>query len=133
MTAKLRDLPKAVADAGLSSPALIIIGTVVGLRDELRWFDNQPLFGKRVLVTRPRHQAGAFAEALRERGAEPVILPLIEIRKPSDPSALVAAIQRLHTYDVVAFTSANAVTAVFAALRTAGRDARAFGLAKVCA
>lgn len=133
VTAKLSDLADAVEKAGLSSPALVVIGTVVSLREELRWFDDQPLFGKRVLVTRPREQAASFVKLLRERGAEPVRLPLIEVRPPEDGAPLAAALTRLSSWDVVAFTSANGVAAVFRALAAAKRDARAFGTAKIAA
>jgi uroporphyrinogen III methyltransferase / synthase len=103
--------------------------------DALRWAERRPLFGKRVLVTRARDQAGSTAALLRERGAEPVVVPTIEIHPPSDPAPLTAAIEVLRTggYDWVAFTSANGVDRMWEALVASGADARVFGAARVAA
>ena len=131
VVARLGDIAHTARDAGLSNPAVIIVGEVVTLRESLRWYDTRPLFGRRVLVPRPAGQAERTAQALRERGAEPCVVPVIEIVPPADPAPLEAAVQRLSSYDWVLFTSANGVERVFAALRRAGRDARAFGTAKI--
>jgi uroporphyrinogen III methyltransferase/synthase len=90
-----------------------------------------PLYGKRVLVTRAREQATETLRVLRRRGAVPVSIPTIDIGPPDDPTALAAVVRDLGRYDVVAFTSANGVTALFRALDEAGLDARAFGGAKI--
>src|SRR5439155_3135176 len=82
--APLRDLPEAVQRAGVTAPAIIIIGSVAALRSKLAWFEDRPLFGKRVLVTRPRHQAGELVHRLEELGAVPVVLPAVELRDPAD-------------------------------------------------
>lgn len=116
-----------------ATPALLICGDVVRARDELRWFDAQPLFGKRVLVTRPAHQAGSTARTLRRRGADPVHFPTIAIRPPPDPEAVDSAVKALSSYDLVAFTSDNGVSCFFDAIDRAGLDARAFGSAKLAA
>jgi uroporphyrinogen III methyltransferase/synthase len=102
---------------------------------DLRWFERQPLFGKRVLVTRARAQSEAAATLLRERGAEPVVVPTIEIRPPSDPEPLARSLQKLRSglYAWVAFTSANGVERTWAALVAAGADARAFGGVRLAA
>ena len=103
--------------------------------DALRWAERRPLFGKRVLVTRARDQAGGTAALLRECGAEPVVVPTIEIHPPSDPAPLAAAIEVLRGggYAWVAFTSANGVERTWEALVAAGADARAFGATRVAA
>ncbi len=103
--------------------------------DALRWFEKRPLFGKRVLVTRAREQAGGTAALLRERGAEPLVVPTIEIHPPSDPQPLARAIAELRAgrYGWVAFTSANGVERTWEALVAAGADARAFGGARLAA
>lgn len=119
------------ADAG--TPALTIVGDVVSLRRELRWYDTQPLFGARVLVTRPSGQEGSLVTMLRDRGAEPVCAPAIAIAAPADPAPLAAAARALGTYDWVVLTSANGVRALFGALDDAALDARAIGRAKVLA
>jgi uroporphyrinogen III methyltransferase/synthase len=101
----------------------------------LRWFERQPLFGKRVLVTRARPQAGGTAVLLRDRGAEPIAIPTIEIRPVRDAAPLELALRRLREggYDWVAFTSANGVERTWEALAALGADARAFGAARLAA
>jgi uroporphyrinogen III methyltransferase / synthase len=131
ITAPLSQIAQAARAAGLSNPALIMVGDVVSLREELRWYDRLPLFGRRLLVPRPEHQAAGTAEAIRRRGAEPIVIASIEIAPPPDPEALRAAARGVQNYDFCLFTSANGVERFFAALAEVGRDARAFGSCKV--
>ncbi len=119
--------------ASPGTPALTIVGDVVRLREELRWFDTKPLFGARVLVTRPEGSEASLVTMLRDRGADPVCVPAIAIAAPVDPAPLESAARALSSYDWVLFTSANGVRALFAALDAVGLDARAFGRAKVLA
>ena len=117
--------------AGLSAPVVAVIGEVVSLRDELAWFDNRPLFGKRVLVTRSRTQASRMCELLEDAGAIAVELPAIAITPPEDFAPLDDAVARLPEYGWVIFASVNAVDSVFERLELMGKDARAFGAARV--
>jgi uroporphyrinogen III methyltransferase/synthase len=119
--------------AGLTSPVITVIGEVAALRSRFRWFDESPLFGTRVLVTRSRQQASETSKLLAAQGAAPVELPTIEITGLDDYTKLDAALASLTDYAWVMFTSTNGVDAVFDRLRLAGRDARAFGTARVCA
>ncbi len=82
---------------------------------------DQPLAGKRIVITRPPHKAADFADRLRDLGADPVILPTITIRPPVDLAPLDAALQDLSRYDWVIFTSANTVTHVWQRLETLGK------------
>jgi uroporphyrinogen-III synthase len=79
VAAPLSAIFEAVRDAGLETPLLTVIGEVGRLRESLSWFESQPLFGKRVLVTRTRDQASDLARLLRERGARPLGLPALEL------------------------------------------------------
>jgi uroporphyrinogen III methyltransferase/synthase len=103
--------------------------------DALRWAENRPLFGKRILLTRAREQAGSTAALLRDAGAEPVVVPTIEIHPPSDPEPLARSLHTLRSgaYEWVAFTSANGVERTWETLVAAGSDARAFGAARIAA
>ena len=112
--------------AGLSPPVVIVIGGVVDLREKLRWFDNRPLFGKRVLVTRTRTQASELSDMLSQRGAQPIELPTIEVQALDDYGRLDAALSDLGAYDWVFFTSVNAVGVVFDRIEALGLDVRAF-------
>jgi uroporphyrinogen III methyltransferase/synthase len=116
-----------VEEARMKPPAIILVGEVVSLRRDLRWFDRKPLFGRTVVVTRSRPQASALAAGLRALGARVLLFPTIRIAEPADPAALDAAVRNVAAFDWVLFTSVNAVDSVFAALAASGRDSRAFG------
>jgi uroporphyrinogen III methyltransferase/synthase len=133
LVATLDTIVAEVERTRFAAPAIVVIGTVVNEREEIRWFDNGPLFGKRVLVTRPRGQADEFAAALCEAGAEPVLAPTIAIGAPDDAAAAGEAVKDLGTYTWVVFTSRNGVDACFDLLAKSGSDARRFGEAKVAA
>ena len=134
VAAPLSELADAAEAAALSPPTVIVVGDVVALRERLRWYDDRPLFGKRVLVTRTRAQAGKLSSALWDAGAEPIEFPAIEI-VPRDPAPAVAAATRLAAgdYDWAVFTSANGVDAFWRAVEAAGLDARAFGGVRLAA
>lgn len=127
------DIAEKATAAGIGMPALTVVGEVVRLREHLRWFDTKPLFGKRVLVTRAAEQSESFAQALRERGAATIELPMIRIEPPADPSQLSAAVKRLASYSWVVFTSQNGVRAFFAELAAHGGDTRRLGHARIAA
>jgi len=114
-------------------PAILVVGRVVGFREHLRWFDARPLFGKRVLVTRPRDQAAELVDRLSALGAEPIESPMIAIMPPDDPGALLDAAANAGTFDCIVFTSANAVTAFMTALLDGTRDVRALAGPLLCA
>lgn len=130
---RLGEIAKLAKLANLGSPAIVLVGAVATLRQSLRWFDVRPLFGKRVLITRPRGQSAATARLVRLRGAEPIELPAIAITPPPDPARVTAAARSLDRYDVVAFTSENGVLWFFRELDAQRRDARAFGRARIAA
>ena len=121
-----------LADGALASPSVIVVGEVAA--QELSWFERRPLFGMRVVVTRTRAQASQLSVALREAGAEPVEVPVIEVTDPLDGgAALAAAAGRLSSYDWVVVTSPNGARRLLEAVTATGGDARAFGSARVAA
>jgi uroporphyrinogen III methyltransferase/synthase len=133
LTAPLASLPDAVQAAGVKAPALVIVGPVVGLRSELAWFESRPLFGKHVLVTRPRGQAGEMVRRLEERGASVSLLPAVEIGEPADWGPVDRALAELDRWQWLVFTSANGVAALLGRLLRAGRDLRALGSVRLAA
>ncbi len=133
LRAPLEELPRRVREAGLTSPAVVVVGDVVKLRDELAWFEGGALFGWRVLVTRGAGQADELLSALREAGAEPVHVPMIRAEPLEESAALDAALLRLGAYDALLFTSANGVRCFAARARERGvaldrLGARVFGV-----
>ncbi len=133
VTATLDTIVDEVARTGITAPAIVVIGDVVRERERIRWFDAQPLFGQRVLVTRPAHQADDLAARLWEAGAEPILAPAIAIGPPDDMGAARNAVARAREYAWVVFTSRNGVDAFFDRLGELGRDARALGDVKIAA
>jgi len=134
--ARCRD-PEVLRDARLLKDAGIGFALHPGVEIEAEtwseWLAARPLFGRRVAVLRMVGQASETAELLRSRGAEPWVVPTIELHPPPDPEKLRDALQQLSTYDMVAFTSANGVDQAFEALSALGLDARAFGGCRVAA
>ncbi|MED9780532.1 MAG: uroporphyrinogen-III C-methyltransferase [Peptococcaceae bacterium] len=122
-----------VARAGLTSPAIIIVGEVVTMRDTLSWFEQKPLFGQRILVTRAREQASVFSRMIEEAGGEAWEAPTIAIDSAAETPELRDAVAKAGNYDWIIFTSVNGVQAFFDAMRDSGRDIRSLGKAKVCA
>jgi uroporphyrinogen III methyltransferase/synthase len=133
VAAPLARLPDAVTAARLESPAILLIGPVVALRAQLAWAERRPLFGKRVLVTRPRAQGEDLAARLEELGAIPILLPTVAIGEPADWAPVDRALFQLAEYDWLVFTSANGVHALVSRLRKLGRDLRALGHLRLAA
>ena len=121
----LKDIEDKVREHRFGPPAVIVVGEVVRLRRKLRWFDNRPLFGKRILVTRAQHQASSLNQLLSERGARPVELPVIDIQAIANTKELDRAISNLEQYDWIVFTSVNGVSSFFQRLFELKLDARA--------
>lgn len=133
VSGSLKSIVDRASEEGIRPPAVLIVGDVVSLGDELRWYDTRPLFGLRVLVTRPREKAAQTAAQLRELGAEPIIFPTIAIRSPESWKPLDAALEGLPSYDWVIFTSTNGVRFFWQRLREIGRDARALAGTRLAA
>ncbi|MDR3633038.1 MAG: uroporphyrinogen-III C-methyltransferase [Isosphaeraceae bacterium] len=129
----LADLPERVAQARLGPPALLVIGDVVARRPALRWFEDLPLFGRRIVVTRPAGEADRAAALLEAMGAETLVAPTVEIRPLDDYGLLDSAIDHLADFDWLVFTSANGVRHFLDRLPARGRDLRALGRIKLAA
>jgi uroporphyrinogen III methyltransferase/synthase len=122
-----------VAETGFKAPAVAVFGDVVGLREKLNWFETRPLFGKRIVVTRTRQQAGALSGALRGLGADVFELPTIRIEPPKDLFEFGQLVQDAHSYDWVVFTSPNGVNAFFEMFYKIFNDAREIGGVRIAA
>ncbi len=126
----LADIVEKVEAVQLKSPAIIVVGEVNQLRDQLRWFDTKPLCGRRILVTRARAQASEFADLLEANGAEVIQFPTIEIHPLEIDSTEIPSPDR---YDWVIFTSVNAVEIYYKHIQEKGKDTRVFGGCSICA
>ncbi|MEZ5301131.1 MAG: uroporphyrinogen-III synthase [Verrucomicrobiales bacterium] len=133
LTGTLADIAGKVEAAGFKAPAVAVIGGVASLRDELAWFDRRPLFGRRIVVTRTRQQAGALSESLRALGADAFELPTIRIDPPEDLMAFGETVQHAHQYDWIVFTSPNGAAAFFEMFFKLYKDARELGNPRIAA
>ncbi len=123
----------AVAQAGIGSPALIVIGDVVDLAEELSWRDRLPLAGRRIIVTRSREQAGRLSQLLSELGAEVISLPTLRIVPPADKRAFAEAVVNARHHDWIVFSSPNGVQKFFDAFFSVYEDLRELGGSRIAA
>ncbi len=129
----LETIAQVVKDADFKAPAVCVIGTVVLERDKLNWFENRPLFGKRIVVTRTRQQAGDLSRKLAQLGADVIELPTIRIEPPKDLKTFGQLVMDSHGYDWIVFTSPNGVDRFFEMFYKLYHDARSIGGAKIAA
>jgi uroporphyrinogen III methyltransferase / synthase len=129
----LQTIADIAIEAGITAPAVTIIGQVVNLRKQLNWFENRPLFGERIVVTRTRTQASQLSHDLLELGADVLEIPTIKMVPPDEKENLKDAILGLNEYDWIVFTSPNGVTAFFDYFFKAFDDLRDFGGARLAA
>jgi uroporphyrinogen III methyltransferase/synthase len=115
-----------------SPPAILVVGKVVDLRDTLNWFEQKPLFGKGIVITRPQRQADDLARLLISEGAYPISFPTIKIVPPANWHGLDEAIDKLTTYNWLIFTSANGVQFFFERLREKNKDIRDLKGIQIC-
>ena len=133
VTGTLKDIEKRAEEKGIKAPAIIIVGKVVSLREKLRWFDNSPLFGKRIVVTRTRQQASVLSSELYRLGANVVEFPTIEIKRKDNLDSLIDAVNNIEKYNWIIFTSQNAVAIFFDILKENDKDARSLSNLKIAA
>ncbi|OGH98846.1 MAG: uroporphyrinogen-III C-methyltransferase [Candidatus Melainabacteria bacterium GWF2_32_7] len=117
----------------ITYPAIIVVGDVINLRESLNWFENKPLFGRKILVTRARHQASALVKKIEEAGGRAIEFPTIEIQSNDNDSQLKQMFDSLNNYQWIIFTSVNGVEIFFEKLKSNDKDIRTIGQAKLCA
>lgn len=133
LVGNLGNISRLAVEKGFKNPAVIVVGEVVTLRSKLRWYENKPLFGKKIIVTRSREQANPLSQAIADLGGEPVEFPTISIAEPEDYAPLDRAIANISLYDWLIFTSVNGVTYFFNRLRTLNYDIRDLAEIRICA
>lgn len=125
IVATLATIADAIEEAGLRAPAVLVVGDVVTLREQLSWFESRPLFGRRVVVTRDLEAGAGLVGALAEAGADVAMVPCLAVVPPSDPAALRRALSQIGACNGVIVSSPAAARALSAALLDDGKDARA--------
>jgi uroporphyrinogen III methyltransferase/synthase len=133
VTGTVGTIAKIAREKSVKPPAIIIVGSVVLLREKLKWFDNLPLFGRRIVVTRTREQASQLSKRLYRLGADVIEFPTIEIKPREDLRELRNAIDRIEGFDWIIFTSQNAVRIFFGVLSESGRDSRSLHMNRIAA
>src|ERR1700730_2628635 len=121
------------ASSGFQPPAIAVFGRVVELREKLKWFEQRPLFGRRIVVTRTRKQASALSAKLRILGADVYELPTIRVEPPENLMEFGELVRDAFEYDWLIFTSANGVDAFFDMFYRLYDDARSIGNVKIAA
>ena len=107
------------------SPSVMVIGKVAGF--DFSWFENKPLFGKSIVVTRSREQNSKIAKILEGYGANVIEAPVITLEKCN------FEFPNLDESNYVIFTSTNGVQHTMSALFDEGKDVRYFSGVKICA
>ena len=131
--APLANLAEMVRERALHAPSMIIIGACVLQRETILWFEKKPLFGQRVLVARPLSQAAGVVSRLIDLGAQPILVPTIEILPPVDWQEVDRVLARVQDFDWIIFTSMNGVRFFFNRLWDTGGDLRRLARAKLAA
>lgn len=129
----LATIADVAAKEKISPPTVSVIGDVVKLRNKLNWFERRPLFGRRIVVTRSREQAGSLTSQLQDLGAEVLEVPTIKLDAPTRRQDLVEALLELNSYDWLVFTSPNGVTTFFEYFFRQFHDMRDIGGARIAA
>lgn len=132
VTGCIDNIVEVARSANFGSPAVVIVGEVVNLRQQLQWFETKPLFGRRVVVTRARSQASKLSNQVEDLGGEAWEFPVIETVEPEDYSLLDSAITRLSEFTWLIFTSVNGVEFFFRRLKRLGKDIRELAGIKIC-
>ncbi|MDP9206181.1 MAG: uroporphyrinogen-III C-methyltransferase [Gemmatimonadota bacterium] len=132
VVATLETIAAKAEEQNITAPVITVIGWSVVLREELNWFEQRPLFGQRIVVTRATQQAPVLSEKLGELGADVIEMPATQIAR-LDLAPLRAAIDGINDYDWLIFTSQNAVAIFWEQLLGRGRDSRALAGLKIAA
>ena len=127
VTGTAETIAAVAAQAAIRAPAISLFGPVAALRDRLAWFEDRPLAGRTIAVTRARAQASGLAARLRALGAATIEAPAIRIAPLDGPAPSIT------DFDLVCLTSPNGVRLLFDRLERAGHDARAFAGVRVAA
>ncbi|MFO1020316.1 MAG: uroporphyrinogen-III C-methyltransferase [Planctomycetales bacterium] len=127
----LGDIGAQAQESGLRPPSLIVVGEVATLRESLAWFEQRPLFGMTIGLTRPSGQLDDVATRAFELGAQPLPLSTMEILPPDDWDEVDRDLAQLPEFDWLVFTSSNGVEFFLRRLWETGGDPRRLAKTKI--
>ncbi|HEY3915121.1 MAG TPA: uroporphyrinogen-III C-methyltransferase [Verrucomicrobiae bacterium] len=133
ITGTLSTIAEVAEKADFKPPGLAVIGDVVRLRENLNWFEERALFGRRIVVTRTREQASQLSRRLLDLGADVLEIPTIRIVPPSGKHEIADMLLELNSYDWIVFTSPNGVSAFFEFFFKVFDDLRDIGGVRIAA
>ncbi len=133
ITGTIENLPQLAKEHNFTNPCLIVVGDVVKMKPKLDWFEQKPLLGKKIVVTRAREQASSIASMLSTLGAQVVEFPTIQINPLADFKEVEQETNNMSSYDWVIFTSINGVEHYYKALEKMNKDSRVFAQTKIAA
>ncbi len=133
VTGTLESIYELALEKEVKPPTLIVIGEVVDLRDKLNFFEQKPLFGKSIVVTRAREQSSTLVEKIGDLGGHAIELPTIRIEEITKNKELDESIASLKDYNYLVFTSHNTVEIFFNKLKEKGLDTRSLAHMRICA
>lgn len=108
---ELCNISNKIKEQKIGTPAIFVVGDVVNFREKLNWYENKPLFGKRICITRPKKQAVNLKNKILSLGGEVLELPSIRIQRLD--GSIDGYIDRISSYDYIIFTSVNGVEIFF--------------------
>ena len=124
IVATLATLDEECKKQGVITPAIIVVGDVCKLHEQFAWYEKEPLAGKKIIVTRPKESAGDLADRLRALGAEVLSMPAIRLAPVEEDTAICRALEKLSSYQWIAFTSPAGVRFFFAKMKEERIDLR---------
>lgn len=133
LISSLADMEKEAQRQGVQTPAILVVGEVCALGNQFAWYEQLPLFGRKILVTRPRERSKMLADRLRSLGAEVLEAPAIRTERIAENCRLWQELENLFAYQYLVFTSPAGVRIFFEELRGRGKDIRSLGMAQIAA
>ncbi len=126
-SAPLKDIAQEARRRDIQAPAVIVVGKVCALADKYSWYEKKPLFGEKIIVTRPRGRSPKLADSLKRMGAEVILLPTIRTERIQEEplrQLISRTLAQIEGYDIAAFTSPYGVQAFFEFMREERVDIR---------
>jgi uroporphyrinogen III methyltransferase/synthase len=133
ITGTLADIADIAEAQQFKAPAVGVIGNIIKEMENIEWYENRPLKGKRIVVTRSQEQAPELVNKLTDLGADVIELPVLKICDPEDKMEFASGVANAHTYDWLIFSSTNGVRRFFDAFFATYKDARSIGGVSIAA